>query len=290
VKELPEFLCLTSGKRSIWIDRLLAETELLRLLNSPDRLLEQADCEIIKDQTKIKIGRLSLTIDGRRRTVYIKRYNAFSWRRRVASLLFVRSGGVAALRGGAILKTAGISVARPLAAVESRGYGSPQESFFISEEIDGGRTVDNYWVEELTAIPGPQGYRRRRIFLRGLAGLLSRLHEHKIYHNDLKDANIVIRVAAPGGDGFFLLDLEGVRRCWYVSGRRRIKNLVQLNRTLGKFLSQTQKLFFLDAYLGSNVPTSQVRRRWIRHILDATARADRRFSYKTARPRAPMAN
>jgi hypothetical protein len=282
VEELPEFVQRTNGAQSIWINRLLVETELLALLNSPDDLLEQAGCEIIKDQRKVKIGRLSVTLENRRRTIYIKRYNAFSWRYRLGSL-FMRSGGLAALRGGEILKSADISVARPLAAVESRRFGSLERSFFVSEEIERGKTVDAYWLKELAPIPGREGYRNRRNFLRALARLLSQLHQQRIYHNDLKDANIVVRATAPGNEKFFLLDLEGVRRCWYVSRRRRIKNLVQLNRTLGTLLSRTDKLCFLDAYLGTSRMPYPIRRRWARRVFSATEKADHRFFQKIRR-------
>jgi serine/threonine protein kinase len=282
VKDFPEFVYRKNGAQSIWIDRLLVETELLALLNSPDDLLEKAGCEIIKDQKKIKIGRLSVTLEDRRRTIYIKRYNAFSWRYRLGSL-FMRSGALDALRGGEILKKADISIARPLAAVESRRYGSLDRSFFVSEEIDRGKTVDAYWLKELAQMPGREGYRTRRNFLLALAGLLSRLHRQRIYHNDLKDSNIVVRPTDRNDHTFFLLDLEGLRRCWYVSGRRRIKNLVQLHRTLGTILSRTHKLYFLDAYLGPHGAACRNKRRWIRRILNATEKADQRFFHKMRR-------
>ena len=46
-----------------------------------------------------------------------------------------------------------------------------------------------------------------------------------------------------------LLDLEGVRQYRALSESRRIKNLVQLNRTLGRYLRNVQKLWVLQAYL-----------------------------------------
>jgi tRNA A-37 threonylcarbamoyl transferase component Bud32 len=116
-----------------------------------------------------------------------------------------------------------------------------------------------------------------------LARLLSRLHRRKIYHNDFKDANIVVSATSPGDEKFFLLDVEGVRRCWYVSGRRRLKNLVQLNRTLGKFLTQADKLFFLKAYLGSAPVESRITHRWVRRVVSATERAEQRSLRRAAR-------
>ena len=76
--------------------------------------------------------------------------------------------------------------------MELRRCGSLEKSFFVSEGIAGGITVDEYWRKQLVSIPGREGYRHRRNFLSALARLLSRLHRRKIYHNDFKDANIVV--------------------------------------------------------------------------------------------------
>jgi hypothetical protein len=277
-----DYVLRRRGGQRIWFDRRLAETDLVSVLRDPDALLEQPGCEIIKDQRKIKIGRISVMVDGRQATIYVKRYNAFSRRYRIRSL-FLRSESMAALKGAAILGRAQIAAVRPLAAVESRRCGSLEESFFVSEEIEGGRTIDAYWQNQLAHIPGDEGYRHRRNFLSALARLLSGLHRQRIYHNDLKDANILVCATCPGDEKFFLLDLEGVRRCWYLSGRRRVKNLVQLNRTLGQLLSRADKLFFLHAYLESARVNLKTRRRWVGRIVSATARADQRSLHKLAR-------
>jgi serine/threonine protein kinase len=266
------------------MDRRLAASDLSSLLRSPDALLAHPACEIIKDQRKVKIGRVALSVDNRQKTIYVKRYNAFSWRYKLGSL-FMRSASMAALEGAQTLAHAEIDALRPLGAVEWRRCGVLHGSAFFSEEIKGGHTADDYWRKQLAPIPGPEGYRRRRAFLNGLASLLKQLHQKSIYHNDLKDANIMVRNDCGGVDKLFLLDLEGVRRCWYVSRRRRIKNLVQLNRTLGNFLSQADKLFFLKIYLGSVRGGARTRRPWARRVLRATRSADLRSRLEKTAPR-----
>src|SRR5204863_3184173 len=83
----------------------------------------------------------------------------------------------------------------------------------------------------------------------GLAQIFHNLHSHGIYHNDLKDANILAVDRSEGTVRFFLLDLEGVKRYAPLSEKRRVKNLVQLHRTLGRYLRQTDRLIFLKWYL-----------------------------------------
>lgn len=239
-----------------------------------DRLLARRDCYIIKDQKKIKVGRLSLTVSGRARQIYIKRYNAFSLRYRIGSLI-ASSGAVKSLRGAAVLRDAGISTARPLAALETRFLGMLTKSFFITEEIAGGKTADAYWLEDLSSVPLCDGRQRRRTFLAGLARVFRSLHAAAIYHNDLKDANII---AAAHPDGFshifYLLDLEGVQRGARLSEKRRVKNLVQINRTLGRHLRRPAKLYFMKHYLDAAVADRNRMKRLTRMILSESARVD----------------
>jgi serine/threonine protein kinase len=265
----------------IWGDReLLAGPGLDRIVD-PDLLFARADCELIKDQLKIKVGRVVLDVAGVSTAVYLKRYNVFSPRYRVVSLI-VSSGAVKSLRGAKILLRLGISTGRPLAAIESRAWGMLESSFFLSEEISRGKTLDVYWREHLLSLKGVEGFRRRRRFLKTVAQLFKQLHQGRVYHNDLKDANILVDANRCGSERLCLLDLEGVRQCWYLSRRRRIKNLVQLNRTFGRFLTQTEKLCLLRFYLECNFKGKFIRRRWTSDILRATEKADHRSQAKAS--------
>ena len=246
------------------------------LLGDPDLLFSHPQCEIIKDQRKIKVGRLPLEIGGQEKWIYLKRYNSFSWRYRFISL-FVRSGAMRSWSGAGTLREAGFFTGEPIAAVECRSAGTLTKSFYLSEEIPAGMTVDVYWREKLIRAPGHEGFRRRREFVKRLAQLFRSLHEHAIYHNDLKDANIIV---SPGGsqarESFYLLDLEGIRTYRCLSKRRRIKNLVQLNRTMGKFLRTVEKVYWLREYLKDVFLDERLKRKWISRVLKESKRADRR--------------
>jgi tRNA A-37 threonylcarbamoyl transferase component Bud32 len=245
------------------------------LAPDPDHLFDQPGCEIIKDQKKIKVARLKIEIQGNVKGVYLKRYNAFSWRYRFGSL-FQESGALKSLNGAAILSESGIRTARPLAAVDSRSWGMLNRSFFISEEVENGKTADAYWREELLTIKGKEGRRRRKRFLQGIGELFRCLHQQDVYHNDLKDANILVRPDfSTAGEHFYLLDLEGIRRYRKLNRRRQTKNLVQLNRTLGKYLRATEKLRFLESYLGPLFSNRIDKRDWVASVLRQSNRLDR---------------
>lgn len=280
--DFPEFGCQRLGKSRIWADSSLLASVDPEILADPDQLFGRTDCKLFKDEQKVKVGRVILDINGVSTGVYLKRYNSFSLRYRVASLVAV-SRALKSFRGTEILSRAGISTATPLAVIEFRSVGMLDSSFFLSREVPLAKTVDAYWRENLTPLAGVEGFRSRRKFLAALAALVVDLHERRIYHNDLKDANILVKDCS-SGVCFSLLDVEGVRRCWYLSRRRRVKNVVQLNRTLGKFLSRTGKLFFLNSYLRRRANEKRTKRRWIVDILDATGSAHRRSLSKTEQP------
>jgi hypothetical protein len=271
---LLDFHFETRGHTKIWLDRNFADGEFIDQLVDCDQLLARPDCQVVKNQRKIKVGRLSLTIAGCTYLLYIKRYNAFSLRYRLVSLV-VPSGAVRSLRGAALLQSVGIRTVEPVAAVENRFLGVLSKSFFVTKEISGGKTADVYWLEDLASSSACHERQRRRNFLAGLASVFRSLHAAAIYHNDLKDANIM---TVPHPDGisqiFYLLDLEGVQRCGRLSGKRRVKNLVQINRTLGRHLRSSEKLYFLIHYLGSAAPDRSLRKRLIQRILSESDRLD----------------
>ncbi len=139
-----DFVLLKRGEYSVWIYRGLEKTGIVDRIANPDRLFKENGCLVLKNQKKIKVGRIPIDVSGQRRLLYVKRYNAFSARAKLMSM-FNHSGAVRSLQGAAILKRAGISTATPVAAVESRRCGMVMKSFYISEEIVDGMTSDRYW-------------------------------------------------------------------------------------------------------------------------------------------------
>jgi hypothetical protein len=209
---------------------------------------DQPGCRVIKSERKIKVGAMLMRIGRDVKTVYVKQHNALSLGHRLASL-FLPSAAMRSLSGAVSLLGAGYATAAPVAAVEYRKWGILIKSLYFAEEVAGAQTVNAFWKEHLAALKGSAAYRKRRAFLRELAGLFSSLHARRLYHNDLKAANLLIHASEARPQGVFnIIDLQGLRRCFYISNRRRIKNLAQLNRTLGSLLSKTEKLFFLNTY------------------------------------------
>ncbi len=273
---LTEFIVEKRRSATVWLSSSYRDSAFVAVLADADRLFESAKCHVIKDQRKIKVGRMTVSITGKTCSIYVKRYNVFSLRSRLGSLFF-RSGAVRSLRGAELLAAFGIATATPVAGVEDRVYGMLRKSFFVSEEIAGARTADACWTEQLQGHKGRDGFLLRRAYLARLAALFHSLHARQIYHDDLKDANIM---AVTGGNDepvqFLLLDLEGVRRCSRLSERRRVKNLAQLYRTLGRHLTRSQGLCFLKNYLGDSYADRKRRRKLAVRVLRRAHRENRR--------------
>ncbi|HEX5022996.1 MAG TPA: lipopolysaccharide kinase InaA family protein [Candidatus Binatia bacterium] len=238
-------------------------------INFPD-LFYQKECKTIKLEKKIRVVRMLLHIGRAIKSVYVKQQNVLSFGHRLASL-FCASAALRSLSGAATLLQEGYAIARPVAAVEYRRRGVLITSFYVSEEITGAKTITDYWREDILARKGTEGQVRRRRALRKLAGLFKSLHERRIYHNDLKAANILALDKGPADEEILnLVDLQGARKCYYLSRRRRIKNLAQINRTLGNHLTAKEKLTFLQEYVGDGIFTRRKRRHLVRRILEET--------------------
>ena len=113
---LPDFVLLRHRATSVWIDAEFNKPAVNELLWDPDRFFFDERCVVVKDQKKIKVARVVVEVSGVLYRIFIKRYNAFSWRARLLSI-FTRSGAFRYLQGAAILQNAGFATARPLAAL-----------------------------------------------------------------------------------------------------------------------------------------------------------------------------
>jgi hypothetical protein len=116
---------------------------------------------------------------------------------------------------------------------------------------------------------------------------IRRLHDAGIYTRDMQETNLLIE----NRDGELVLhfvDFEDFRRTSHVSWRRRMVNLVHLDRSLGRFASRAHRLRFLYLYLDGQ-PGRERARRLLRDYGVVRARIERR-SGSAARVQARLAD
>lgn len=237
----------------------------------PDRLLTHPDCRIRKFQKKVVVGEIRVGAE----TFFLKRYNVWTWRVQLTSA-FVPSPAFRAFETARRLAALGFGVPEVVAAVEYRRSGVLRRSFFVTRAVNG-HTADVYWQRLVEAGPSAEARRARRAFVQMLGRLFGELHGAGVYHADLKDVNILIHGPAEAPQAV-LLDLEHVAFGPTVADRRRLKNLVQLERTLGRLVPRSERLRFLATYLrtvaGDEGAQRVARRTWTADVLAAAAQKD----------------
>lgn len=158
----------------------------------------------------------------------------------LAERLLLSSAAARAARGGARMTAAGFRAPVLVAVLETSLASRTARSCLVTEAVSGER-ADIAWPRLSRAA--------RCAFAAALGGYLRDLHRRGVYPQDLWMTNLFAVI----GDGkweFVLVDVDRVRVYWRVSSRRRLKNLVQIERSLGRQARWAERLQFLRSYLG----------------------------------------
>ncbi len=220
-----------------------ASPELAALIEQADQAMDSPAFRVVKDEGKTRAGFLSCP-DGS--TVFVKRTEV----RSLLDGLSRRAAGSRAsraLRGAKILRAAGFHCATPLAAMDVTRAGAVRATYLISEALKDAQILSHFALGREGE--ARKGYAHRKAVSEALAAELHRLHDAGIYTRDLQETNIMVEEIA-GSLRFYFLDLEDFRRAPKVPNRRRMLNLVHLDRSIGRFVSRAGRLDFLYAYLG----------------------------------------
>jgi hypothetical protein len=240
-----------------------------------EELIGSSSFTPVKSEGRTLAGVLRLPDGG---AVFIKRSAPTSWLR-AALMPIAGSPAVRALKGAALLAAAGIPHPSPLAAAETVGRGTVHASYLVSEALLEGDTLSRFALGP-GQIKGRDARRRRRI-LDHVAHQIRRIHDAQLYTRDLQETNVM--VADDVGQGFrvWFLDLEDFRRLRRVGWPQRARNLIHLDRSIGRFLCRAARLAFLYAYLGGQ-PARTDARRIVRELLVLRAQTDRRHARRAA--------
>ncbi len=239
-----------------------------------DALMAASEFRTVKDEAKTRAGLAS--IGGQ--AIFIKRFETNSW----AEGLIERIRGSRAarsLKGAAILADAGFARPAPIAALETRFAGSVRASFLLSDALGEARPLSLFVDRRLGA--ARRDFRWRREVSRRVAGEVRRLHESGLFSSDLQETNLMLE---RGRDGLriYFVDLDGFRRLGRVSWRRRERNLIQLDRSAGRFLSRAERLRFLYDYLGGR-PARDRARKLVGGLLKRRGHKEREYQRRRKR-------
>jgi len=246
--------------------------ELLQLVSCPPE--QWTTARVLKHDRGTTVALLTLPTGA----VVIKHHRLHTWRQ-WGDALWHGSPARRAWHGAQLLQARGFSVPRPLAAFEKRIAGTLRESWYCSEGLQTQSPLDVYWRNQQKHWTR----RQRRAFLQSLAEFLRAFHTAGLYAGDMRDANLLVEDDGNAHWQFYLVDLDHVLHAERLSQKRRLKNLVQLERTLGRRARVSERLFFLYQYLGTPFPPRAQRRALLRRLLRLRERKDREYARRRAR-------
>jgi serine/threonine protein kinase len=184
--------------------------------------------------------------------------------------IFRGSAGRKAWIAGNGLRVYGFNTPLPLALLEKRISGIPADSYLIMEEVKDSLEMDRYILRNFsnrleanqckeedhpTAPPSKGGdlkelskEPKKRKLIRGFAKTLGEMHNHNIFHHDLKTCNIMVKEKDKLFE-FTFLDFDKVSFEEEITIRKRVKNLTQINLSTPRLFTLADRLRFLNEYL-----------------------------------------
>ena len=155
---------------------------------------------------------------------------------------FRHSKGLRSWIAGNGLKTRGIPSLGVLAFIEQRNSLGLHESFFLMEASETGQELDRYLFK------GFRDFKKKKYFIITFAQWIFHFHNKGLYHQDMKACNILVSENGESWD-FYFLDLEDVLLNEKVDEKRLFINFLQLNTSIPKSVTRTDRLRFLKEYL-----------------------------------------
>lgn len=161
--------------------------------------------------------------------------------------LVTENRGMRAWRAAHRFRLIGLSTPEPLALVEEKRLGVVVRSYLITRYLEGALDLNLYTYKNFEATTGDCPQRKGR-FLESLGQAIKAMHRASVYHADLSGKNILVRAEAEDLR-FYFLDLESVSLPKFVSDRRRVKSLAQVNDSLHHFTCD-ERMRLVEVYLG----------------------------------------
>ncbi len=162
-----------------------------------------------------------------------------------------------------VVASRGVPTFTPLALGESTAWG-PGESGLITLALDGAEPLNQFLETTLHTMAPKRRIRLRQRVARALAGLLARMHDAGVKHNDLHAGNILIRLSPDDQPSLYLIDLHAVHLGRPLDWRASRDNLTVLNRWFILCAHRSDRLRFWQAYCRARATNGVVR--WIHPV------------------------
>ena len=230
-------------------------------LDRPEALLDCRGGEMVWMRGKERsIERLTLETAEGPAICYLKRHADMSWRECLSSLVRLQrpvSPGRREWENILRFREAGLPTMMPVAAGDEAKGLRRGRSFSLTLEIKEATPLDRFLDENL----GHDRFQFKRRLISGVADMARRMHGAGFSHRDFYLCHLFFRPRGNGGTALNVIDLQRVGRRRRVTRHRRVKDLASLNFSAKtSFVTRTDRLRFLLAYLGLRRPDGRARR------------------------------
>jgi tRNA A-37 threonylcarbamoyl transferase component Bud32 len=202
--------------------------------------------------------------------IYIKQYYITNLRQFVKTLFFMNKAQKS-WRYGRLLTQKGIPTPIPIAYLQKRHRIISLEHILVTQGVPNSVTLRNYVDHWFESARGSAPHKKEVI--KKLAELLGGLHVAGIYHGDFTAHNLIVeRRDAPEYVRIYLTDLDAVDSSFWISSRRRIKNLDEIGRNFLdlRMISTSDRGRFLKYYLNTYTRETRSFKRLFTEVLART--------------------
>ena len=130
------------------------------------------------------------------------------------------------------LKSCGIEVASPFAALQQRRSFRTRQSIYITEFLNNSSNLHAFASGRLPSINQAQQYEIKNRISNQLASVLASLHKKGLWHRDSKASNFVVYKDSHDKYKILLADMDGIKRYLLPSRGRQLRSLWHLAASL----------------------------------------------------------
>ncbi len=163
----------------------------------------------------------------------------------------------------------GVSVPEILGLVINRVGGVFYRAEIILKEVPQTQNLNEMFSGLMAQRASPEVLRLTKLELsKALAGSIRLLHQSGIYHRDLNIGNVLIQKTNDNGLKAYIIDFDKSKRFDDLRFKKRIQNLIRLNRSVekwgwsGKIINNSDRIRMVNKYL-ENEKVGRAQKVWL---------------------------
>jgi len=233
-------------------------------IENPRRAIRDNKIELIRNGSRSLVVSLAFSHEVLSQRIALKYYKRPGLSRRLKDVFRSSKAAKEWIAGDRLLGL-GIKTPVPLAVGERRRFRFLQESFLVTEEVTGSKTLGPYLAVFAPPL-SKEKIEEKRDFISRLAKEVGRIHKQGFFHGSLSVANVLVRKTPQGNMSFYFLDLDYAKAQRRVSPYQKVKDLATLSKRIPSFITRTDKLRFFRVYCKETGLTKADAGRYLKRI------------------------